>query len=98
MPRYRNNSFKIDANGKRYYVPTIVPNIPILDSDIFLRPQVGERLDSMAQKFYGDSNLWWIIAKANNLSSGQIVLDPEKKIRIPMNVQSILENVDRSNS
>lgn len=98
MARYRSATFRRDGNGKRYYVPTIVPNIPISDGDVFLRPQVGERFDSLAQKFYGDSNLWWIIAKANNLSSGQIVLDPEKKIRIPMNIQPILDDVDRSNS
>tara|TARA_Y100000356_G_scaffold88377_1_gene73957 strand:+ start:1830 stop:2123 length:294 start_codon:yes stop_codon:yes gene_type:complete len=96
--RYRNARFRIDPNGKRYYTPTVVPNIPIRDSDIYINPQVGERLDSLAQKFYGDSNLWWIIAKANSLSKGQIGLDPEKKLRIPTNVQSILESVDRSST
>ena len=98
MSRYRNARFRIDPNGKRYYIPSIVPNIPIRDSDIYINPQVGERLDSLAQKFYGDSNLWWIIAKANSLSKGQIGLDPEKKLRIPTNVQSILESVDRSST
>ena len=66
------------------------------DSDIFIRPVVGERFDSLAQKFYGDSSLWWIIAKANNLSNGSIVLDSEKKIRIPINIQVILSNLERS--
>lgn len=98
MARYRSSKFKRDANGKRYYLPTIVPKIPILDSDIYIKPLVGERFDSLAQKFYGDSNLWWIIAKANNLSDGQIGLDPEKKLRIPTNVQGILDSIDRSNS
>ena len=98
MARYRSAKFKIDRNGKRYYIPTIVPNIPILDSDIYINPQVGERFDSLAQKFYGDSNLWWIIAKANNLSSGQIGLDPERKLRIPTDVQAILDSVDGRNA
>ena len=34
--RYRNNLVKKDKNGKRYYKPTVVPNIPIKDSDIFI--------------------------------------------------------------
>ena len=80
----------------RYFLPTIVPQIPLSDSDIFIRPVVGERFDSLAQKFYGDSSLWWIIAKANNLSNGSIVLDSEKKIRIPINIQVILSNLERS--
>ena len=75
MSRYKSAKYKIDKNGKRYFLPTIVPQIPLSDSDIFIRPVVGERFDSLAQKFYGDSSLWWIIAKANNLSNGSIVLD-----------------------
>jgi len=98
MSRYRSARFRKDMNGKRYFLPTIVPNIPILDTDIYINPQVGERFDSLAQKFYGDSNLWWIIAKANNLSSGQIGLDPEKKLRIPVDIQAILDSVDASNA
>ena len=98
MSRYRSARFRKDMNGKRYFLPAIVPNIPILDTDIYINPQVGERFDSLAQKFYGDSNLWWIIAKANNLSSGQIGLDPEKKLRIPVDIQAILDSVDASNA
>ena len=96
MYRYKSAKYKIDKNGKRYFLPTIVPEIPLSDSDIFIRPVVGERFDSLAQKFYGDSSLWWIIAKANNLSNGSIVLDSEKKIRIPINIQVILSNLERS--
>ena len=52
MSRYRSARFRKDMNGKRYFLPTIVPNIPILDTDIYINPQVGERFDSLAQKFY----------------------------------------------
>ena len=47
----------------------------------------------LAQRYYGDSNLWWIIAKANNMSKGQIGVDPEKKLRIPQEIDSILDSV-----
>ena len=49
--------------------------------------------DTLAQNYYGDSNLWWIIAKANNINDGSIGLDPEKRIRIPIEIQPILDSV-----
>ena len=88
---------KKDLNGKQYYVPSFVPNIPIKDSDIFVYPLYGQRFDSIAYDYYGNSNLWWIIAKANELGKGQIGLDPEKKIRIPTEIGDIIELVENSN-
>ena len=55
--RYTNSKIKIDKDGKRYYKPTIVPNVPIKDSDIFVYPVFGDRFDTMAYRYYGDSNL-----------------------------------------
>lgn len=88
--RYKNTPIRKDKNGVRYYRPTIVPNIPITDGDQFVFPFDGDRLDSLAQRYYGDSNLWWIIAKANNINNGQIGLDPEKMIRIPGDISKII--------
>ena len=96
--RSKSTKFKLDKNRNRYYLPTIVPSIPLSDTDLFIRTAVGERFDSLAQKFYGDSNLWWIIAKANDMANGKIAIDNEKKIRIPMNIQPILSRVEASNS
>jgi len=96
--RYRNARIEKDKNNVRYYRPTIVPNIPIKDSDIFAYPIYGERFDNMAQRYYGDSNLWWIIAKANELSSGDIAPKSDVKLRIPTVIEDILEAVHDSNS
>ena len=96
--RYTNSKIKKDKDGNRYYKPTIVPNIPIKDSDIFAYPRYGDRFDTMAQRYYGDSNLWWIIAKANELSRGQLSPSPEKKLRIPTQIDDILGAVNLSNS
>lgn len=91
--RYSGSNVKRDKDGIRYYSPTMIPNIPLSDDDQFVYPVVGDRLDTIAQKYYGDSNLWWIIAKANEISKGQIGLDPEKLIRIPGNLDSILSSI-----
>ena len=96
--RYKNSAVKKSKDGVRYYKPTIVPNIPIKDSDIFIFPVYGDRFDTIAQRYYNDSNLWWIIAKANELSRGELSPNPEKKIRIPTEIDDILESVFLSNS
>ena len=91
--RYRNNKIRKDKNNIRYYKARIIPNIPIKDTDIFIYPLYGDRFDTLAQRYYEDSNLWWIIAKANEISRGQIGLDPEKVIRIPGDIERILNNM-----
>ena len=96
--RYKNSIIKKDKDNKRYYRPTIVPNIPIKDSDIFVYPVYGDRFDTIAYRYYGDSNLWWIIAKANELSKGKLSPDPEFKLRIPTEIDDILESIVSSNS
>ena len=91
--RYKEAVILKDNDGKRYYRPTVVRGIPLKDTDRFIYPVDGDRFDTLAQRFYGDSNLWWIIAKANNINDGSIGLDPEKKIRIPIEIQPILDSV-----
>ena len=96
--RYDSAKVRRNKDGTRYYKPTIVPNIPIKDSDIFVYPVYGNRFETIAQRYYNDSTLWWIIAKANELSRGEISADPLKKLRIPTEIDDILESVQKSNS
>ena len=94
MPsRYIYTSIKKNKDGKRVFKPTIYPKIPIEDSDVFIYPKFGDRLDNLAHKYYNDVSLWWIIAKANNLDSAHIGLEVGKQIRIPMDIESILNKL-----
>lgn len=94
MPsRYKYTDIKLRGDGKRVYKPTIYPKIPIKDSDVFIYPKFGDRLDNLAQKYYGDVSLWWIIAKANNLDAAHIGLEVDTQIRIPMEITSILNKL-----
>ena len=91
MPtRYVHTKIKKDKDGRRVLKPTIYPRVPIRDSDIFTYPKYGDRLDTLAFKYYGDTSLWWIIAKANEIDKGTIGLDPTKQIRIPIEIEPIL--------
>jgi hypothetical protein len=90
MPsRYRFTRIKKSKSGKRVFKPTMYPKIPLRDTDIFIYPVFGDRLDTLAQKYYGDVSFWWIIAKANNLDTAEIGLDTDKQIRIPMEIELI---------
>jgi hypothetical protein len=94
MPsRYTYTGIKKSKDGKRVFKPTIYPKIPIRDSDIFIYPKFGDRLDNLAHKYYGDVSLWWIIAKANNLDAAHIGLEVDNQIRIPMDIESILNKL-----
>ena len=94
MPsRYKNTPIKNRPDGKRVFKPTMYPKIPIRDSDVFIYPKFGDRLDNLAYKYYKDVSLWWIIAKANNLDSAHIGLDVDKQIRIPMETEPILNKL-----
>ncbi len=91
MPsRYNHTKIKIREDGKRVLKPTMYPSIPIRDSDIFIYPRFGDRLDTLAHKYYKDVSLWWIIAKANNLDAAHIGLEVDNQIRIPINIKPIL--------
>ena len=94
MPsRYNNTKTKINKEGKRVFKPTIYPIIPIKDSDIFIYPKFGDRLDTLAYKYYKDVSLWWIIAKANGLDRAEIGFDVDKQLRIPIDIDPILNKL-----
>ena len=67
MRRYAKTNSKIDKSGVRVYRTTYYPPIPISDDDKFIRVKDGDRLDTLAHRFYKDVTLWWILAKANNI-------------------------------
>ena len=70
MSRYSSTPQKMNKKGQRVLVPTLYPTIPLSDSDRFIFPKDGSRLDNLAFKFYNDASLWWIIAQANGLGKG----------------------------
>ena len=91
MKRYSNTGIKRDKSGVRVYNTTFYPSIPIDDSDQFIYTKFGDRVDALANEYYGDVTLWWIISKANGIK-GQAGLKPGQLLRIPGQVEEILSN------
>ena len=50
----------------------------------------------MAYRFYKDTSLWWIIAKANGIR-GKTALEIGKIIRIPSDIINIIEEFNSVN-
>jgi len=96
MKRYSTTKQKIDKSGIRVYSTTYYPEILVSDSDTFIYPKDGERLDTLAYTYYNDVSLWWVIAKANGIR-GKVALSADEIIRIPGNVVNIVEKFKNLN-
>lgn len=91
--RYDIKNIKKLDNGKRVLRTTIPKTIPKKDDDIYVITQETDRLDLLANEYYGDSRLWWIIAQANNINGVNIGLDAGIQLRIPKNKFDVINNI-----
>ena len=100
----RNRTQNITKNrtskGKNYYKPLQYPDIPLSSNDIYIRTTIGDRLDSLANQFYNDVRLWWIISSANPhiVRRDSYALKPNLEIRIPANMSQILKAFEKINN
>ena len=53
--------------------------------DIWVMTQEGDRLDLLANQFYGNPELWWYIARVNHLKTMNV--EPGIKIRVPNSIR-----------
>jgi nucleoid-associated protein YgaU len=80
--RYDEIGIHIKDN-KRYYNTILYSYISDSNADTIYTVREGDRLDLLAQKFYSDATLWWVIARRNLLGKGTLYLEPGKQIIIP---------------
>ena len=94
LPIFKNRNTK-----KRYHKAVKYPRININGSDFVIVTQIGTRLDKLAERYYGDSTLWWAIALANpnNLRKDSMFTKPGLYIRVPSNIQKIKEDFEQLN-
>ncbi len=85
-------------DGARVYTSVIYPVIHEDPSDIYIITNDTMYLDSLANKYYNDVSLWWIIALANNIGKGKLSVESGKQIRIPKNLSKILNDYKLINS
>jgi hypothetical protein len=83
MNRYQDLPIIKDSNGRRKYTTTFVPYFDKSDNDIYVITDPSDRLDLLANQFYGDVTAWPIIATANNIGLGTLNIEEGKQLRIP---------------
>ena len=76
----------------------ILPEIVRNPTDTVITATSVDRLDLLAQRFYNDRTLWWIIALANNLPGDSLFIDPGTQLFIPRNVTNIINDLKRKNN
>jgi len=84
MARYISTNIST-KNKRKYYETTIYSKVPEKDTDRYFIAQDGDRCDNLANQFYGNSNLWWFIARVNNLKTMNIPAGTS--LRIPANTE-----------
>ena len=105
--RYQNIP-KEKIDGKTVYKTSRYPEIPLSENDIYVISTQGDRFDVLAQQYYGDSSLWWVISIANtgNAGAGTLPVLPQNtliipegiQIRIPNNISLIIDSYNKLNS
>ena len=99
MNRYQNiPQTKIDK--KLVYVTSRYPEVPVTSEDVYVYTVQGDRFDVLAQQYYKDSSLWWIISIANTdkLPQNSLIIPEGIQIRIPAFYNGIINNFNRINS
>jgi hypothetical protein len=90
--RYDNNIINKNSDDKRYYKGKIYPDVPYLATDNYVITTIGDRLDTLANDYYKDPELWWVISVANNnITKGSIFPTPGTQLRIPIDVNYVLQ-------
>ena len=85
------------TSGTRVYKTILYPVIRESDSDIYIFAKQNDRLDLLSKRYYNDVNKWWIIAHANKIT-GTFFLPEDTQLRIPMDINGIMNDYMELNS
>jgi hypothetical protein len=99
MDRYQNIPIIKNSQGVSYYRDNKYPEIPLSVNDIYIVASDGDRFDMLANQYYGDTSLWWIISAANSdLPQDSLYIPLETQIRIPFNPSNVINSYNQLNS
>ena len=85
--------------NRKYYKYVKYPKPPMSSNDIYVTTTSGDRLDLLANQFYNDVRLWWIIPSANpdKVRRDSYALQPGIELRVPTNQDAIIKEFERIN-
>lgn len=88
MNRYQNIP-KEKIDGNIVYRTSRYPEVPVTSDDIYVYTTQGDRFDILAQNYYKNSSLWWVISIANTNTAGTDLPSdlPQNSLVIPEGIQ-----------
>ena len=95
--RYRGIERGKTSDQVEYVTNVIYPEIPLSEEDYYVISTGGDRYDTLAQQFYSDDSLWWVIAAANNSERASLTVEPGVQLRIPADKDRILQLYNQVN-
>lgn len=98
MNRYKRIDILKNNENTSYRRNIIFPKVPARSSDIYVISTAGDRFDTLALEYYGDSTLWWIIAGVNNSKKDSLAVKPGIQLRIPSSPQRIIDAYEELNN
>jgi len=99
MNRYGDIPKIKSSRGKLIYATSRYPIVPLSENDTYVYTSIGDRYDTLANQFYNDASLWWVIAICNpDIDLSTLVIPNGSQIRIPSNVAEIIDEFNRINS
>ena len=96
MGRYNTTTAIRNKFGKQIAETTII-SMPFDANDIYIRTTSIERLDLLADIFYGDVSDWYKIASANDLGKGSLMVPVDTILRIP-NISKLDDYITKLNN
>lgn len=80
-----NFSRLLTIDSVEHWEKAELPTVDAAQDDLLYQVNQEDRIDLLAQRFYGNAELWWVIAVANGLDLLPNDLKPFSTIRIPSN-------------
>ena len=96
--RYEDIQTQKTLSGKTAYLPTIYPSVTLSNEDYYIIAREQDRMDLLANDFYGDPTLWWVIAMANDLDRDSMFPPLGFQLRIPNNANDAITEFDQLNN
>ena len=96
--RYQTIKTEKKISGKVGYLPTVYPSLDLSNNDFYIIAREEDRMDLIAQDFFGDPTLWWLVASANDLPGDSMYPPLGFQLRIPGNLNNALSQFENANS
>jgi hypothetical protein len=87
--RYSNIPTMLKTGKGRVYDSVLLPNVDATDRDIVVITVQGDRLDLLANEYYQDPSMWWVIALKNDMTEVDISMKEGIVLRIPSRTEAI---------